>query len=58
MNNDLIKVISNYHTALMGDDRNEINEAEKAYSLAQKTYGVEAITTAVKYYNENVINKA
>lgn len=55
---EVFEVVRNLHVAFMGDDRNEINRAEKAYALAQETYGESLVKLVQDYYNAEVIGKA
>jgi hypothetical protein len=55
---ELMVVVSNLHIAYMGDNRNEINDAEKAYATAKETYGVSLVKLVQDYYNAEVIAKA
>jgi inhibitor of KinA sporulation pathway (predicted exonuclease) len=58
MNEEIYKAVSNYHIATMGDDRQEIEDAQQEYELMKLVHGVDAVQEAVDYYNENVIRKA
>jgi inhibitor of KinA sporulation pathway (predicted exonuclease) len=58
MNEEIYKAVSNYHIATMGDDRQEIEDAQQEYEMMKLVYGVDAVQEAVDYYNENVIRKA
>jgi predicted lipid-binding transport protein (Tim44 family) len=58
IHDELFEIVQALHIAYMGDDRNEINEAEKAYANAQEIYGKETVAIIQKYYNEEVIAKA
>ena len=58
MNQEIYKAVSDYHTATMGDDRQEIEDAEQEYELMKLVHGVEAVQEVMNYYNENVIRKA
>ena len=50
--------VANFHIASMGDDRQEINEAEAEYLAMITLYGKDAVQLVVDDYNENVIGKA
>ena len=58
IHDELLTIVRKLHVAYMGDDRDEINRAEKAYANAQEIYGKEAVALIQKYYNEEVIAKA
>jgi hypothetical protein len=58
MNNEIYKIVSAYHTANQGDDRQEIDNAEKNYEMAKLVHGGQAVKDVMNYYNENVIRKA
>jgi hypothetical protein len=58
MNNEIYKIVSAYHTANQGDDRQEINEAEKNYEMAKLVHGERAVQEVMNHYNENVIRKS
>ena len=58
MNNEIYKIVSAYHTANQGDDRQEIDNAEKNYEMSKLVYGEQAVQEVMNYYNENVIRKA
>ena len=58
MNNEIYKIVSAYHTANQGDDRQEIDNAEKNYEMAKLVHGVDAVQDVMNYYNENVIRKS
>jgi len=58
MNNEIYKAVSAYHTANQGDDRQEINEAEKNYEMAKLVHGERAVQEVMDYYNKTVIRKA
>jgi hypothetical protein len=58
MNQEIYKAVSAYHTANQGDDRQEINEAEKNYEMAKLVHGEQAVKDVMDYYNETVIRKA
>lgn len=55
---EIYQAVSAYHTATMGDDRQEIDEAEALYRGMISIYGKETVQLVVDYYNENVIGKA
>lgn len=55
---EIYNAVSKYHTASMGDDRREIDEAEAVYLAMITIYGKEAVANVVEYYNETVIRKA
>jgi hypothetical protein len=58
MNNEIYKIVSAYHTANQGDDRQEIDNAEKNYAMAKLVHGEQAVKDVMDYYNETVIRKA
>jgi hypothetical protein len=58
MNQEIYKIVSAYHTANQGDDRQEIDNAEKNYEMAKLVHGVDAVQDVMEYYNETVIRKA
>jgi hypothetical protein len=58
MNEEIYKAVSNYHIATMGDDRQEIEDAQQEYEMMRLVYGDDAVQDVVDYYNENVIRKA
>jgi hypothetical protein len=58
MNQEIYKIVSAYHTANQGDDRQEIDNAEKNYEMAKLVHGVDAVQDVMNYYNENVIRKS
>jgi hypothetical protein len=58
MNQEIYKIVSAYHIANQGDDRQEINEAEKEYELMKLVHGEQAVKDVMEYYNETVIRKA
>ena len=58
MNQEIYKAVSAYHTANQGDNRQEINEAEKAYEMMKLVHGEKAVLEVMEYYNETVIRKA
>jgi hypothetical protein len=58
MNQEIYKIVSAYHIANQGDDRQEINEAEKNYEMAKLVHGERAVQDVMDCYNENVIRKA
>jgi hypothetical protein len=55
---EIYKAVSAYHTATMGDDRQEIDNAQAEYAGMIAIYGKDAVQLVVDYYNENVIRKA
>lgn len=55
---ELFEVVRGLHIAYMGDDRSEINFAEKEYELAKETYGSEMVQLVQDYYNTEIIGKA
>jgi hypothetical protein len=57
MNNEIYKIVSDYHTATQGSYEEE-KQMEKIYEQAKITYGVDEVMKVVDYYNENVIKKA
>ena len=58
MNQEIYKAVSAYHIANQGDDRQEINEAEKNNEMAKLVHGEQAVKDVMDYYNEPVIRKA
>ena len=58
MNQEIYQAVSAYHIANQGDDRQEINEAEKNYEMAKLVHGERAVQEVMDYYNETVIRKA
>jgi hypothetical protein len=58
MNQEIYKIVSAYHIANQGDDRQEIDNAEKEYEMTKLVYGVDAVKEVMDYYNENVIRKS
>jgi hypothetical protein len=57
MNNEIYKIVSDYHTATQGPYEEE-KAMEKIFEQAKITYGNKAVQDVVDYYNENVIRKA
>jgi CRISPR/Cas system-associated protein endoribonuclease Cas2 len=58
MNQEIYQAVSAYHIANQGDDRQEINEAEKEYEMMKLIHGERAVQDVMDYYNETVIRKA
>jgi hypothetical protein len=58
MNQEIYKAVSAYHIANQGDDRQEINEAEKEYEMMKLVHGEQAVKDVMDYYNKTVIRKA
>jgi hypothetical protein len=58
MNNEIYQAVSAYHIANQGDDRQEINEAEKEYEMMKLVHGERAVQEVMDYYNETVIRKS
>jgi uncharacterized protein YbcI len=58
IHDEIYKSVSDLHTAFMGDDRDEINQAQKKYDEMISVHGKGAVQLLVDYYNENVIRKA
>jgi hypothetical protein len=58
MNQEIYKAVSAYHIANQGDDRQEINEAEKEYEMMKLVHGEQAVKNVMDYYNKTVIRKA
>jgi hypothetical protein len=58
MNQEIYKAVSAYHIANQGDDRQEIDEAEKEYEMMKLVHGESAVSEVMEYYNETVIRKA
>jgi hypothetical protein len=58
MNQEIYKIVSAYHTANQGDDRQEIDNAEKNYEMAKLVHGEQAVKNVMNYYNETVIRKS
>lgn len=57
MNQEIYKIVSDYHTATQGSYEEE-KKMEKLYEQAKLTYGEDAVRDVMNYYNENVIRKA
>jgi hypothetical protein len=55
---EIREAVSAYHIASMGDDRQEIDNAQAAYAGMIAIYGKETVQLVVDDYNENVIRKA
>lgn len=58
INKEIYQAVSAYHTANQGDNRQEINEAEKEYEMMKLVHGERAVKEVMEYYNETVIRKA
>jgi CRISPR/Cas system-associated protein endoribonuclease Cas2 len=58
MNQEIYQAVSAYHIANQGDDRQEINEAEKEYEMMKLVHGERAVQDVMEYYNETVIRKS
>jgi CRISPR/Cas system-associated protein endoribonuclease Cas2 len=58
MNQEIYQAVSAYHIANQGDNRQEIDEAEKEYEMMKLVHGDSAVQEVMNYYNENVIRKA
>ena len=58
MNQEIYQAVSAYHISNQGDNRQEIDEAEKEYEMMKLVYGVDAVKEVMDYYNENVIGKS
>jgi CRISPR/Cas system-associated protein endoribonuclease Cas2 len=58
INKEIYQAVSAYHTANQGDNRQEINEAEKEYEMMKLVHGERAVQEVMEYYNETVIRKA
>jgi hypothetical protein len=58
MNQEIYKIVSAYHTANQGDDRQEIDNAEKNYEMTKLVHGEQAVKEVMDYYNETVIRKS
>jgi hypothetical protein len=58
MNQEIYKAVSAVHIAYQGDDRREINEADKKLEMMKLIYSEKEIQDVIDYYNENVIRKA
>ena len=55
---EILTAVSNLHIAFMGDNRNEITQAQSAYDKMVLEYGSNVVAEVVKFYNETVIKKA
>ena len=58
MNQEIYQAVSAYHIANQGDNRQEIDKAEKEYEMMKLVHGDRAVQEVMNYYNENVIRKA
>lgn len=58
LNQEIYKIVRDYHIATQGDSYDEEKQMEKIYEQAKLTYGVDAVMKVVEYYNENVIRKS
>jgi CRISPR/Cas system-associated protein endoribonuclease Cas2 len=58
MNQEIYQAVSAYHIANQGDDRQEINRAEKEYEMMKLVHGERAVQEVMNHYNETVIRKA
>jgi hypothetical protein len=58
MNQEIYQAVSAYHIANQGDNRQEIDEAEKEYEMMKLVHGDSAVQEVMNYYNETVIRKA
>jgi hypothetical protein len=58
MNQEIYEAVRAYHIANQGDDRQEINEAEKEYEMMKLVHGNSAVAEVMEHYNETVIRKA
>lgn len=58
MNQEIYKIVSDYHTATQGGSYDEELEMQKLYEQAKLTYGEDAVRDVMNYYNENVIRKS
>jgi CRISPR/Cas system-associated protein endoribonuclease Cas2 len=58
MNQEIYQAVSAYHIANQGDDRQEINKAEKEYEMMKLVHGERAVQEVMNHYNETVIRKA
>jgi hypothetical protein len=58
MNKEIYQAVSAVHIAYQGDNRQEINEADKELEMMKLVYGEQAVQEVQDYYNENVIRKA
>jgi inhibitor of KinA sporulation pathway (predicted exonuclease) len=58
MNQEIYKIVSAYHIANQGDNRQEIEDAEQEYELMKLVHGEQAVKEVMNYYNETVIRKA
>jgi CRISPR/Cas system-associated protein endoribonuclease Cas2 len=58
MNPEIYQAVRAYHIANQGDDRQEINKAEKEYEMMKLVHGERAVQEVMNHYNENVIRKA
>jgi len=55
---EIYNAVAKYHTASMGNDNREIENAQAEYAGMISIYGKETVQLVVDYYNENVIRKA
>jgi CRISPR/Cas system-associated protein endoribonuclease Cas2 len=58
MNQEIYQAVSAYHIANQGDDRQEINKAEKEYEMMKLVHGERAVQEVMNHYNETVIRKS
>ena len=58
MNKEIYQAVSAVNVAYQGDNRQEINEADKELEMMKLVYGEQAVQEVQDYYNENVIRKA
>jgi hypothetical protein len=58
MNKEIYQAVSAVHIAYQGDDRREIDEADKELDMMKLIYSEKEIQDVIDYYNENVIRKA
>lgn len=54
----IYNAVKNFHIASMGDDRQEIDNAQAEYLAMITIYGKDAVQLVVDDYNENVIGRA
>ena len=55
---EILTAVRNLHIAFMGDNRNEITQAQAVYDKMVLVYGQETVALVQKFYNEEIIAKA
>jgi hypothetical protein len=55
---EIYNAVKNFHTASMGNDRKEIENAQAEYAGMISIYGTKAVADVVEFYNETVIRRA